>query len=82
MILFSHTLNINMSMERLVCDSWLEVKFAMAQTAQNQLLAAAMLRGYQQELLDLKLSGTTAHGYNNKEAVPWDGVVPSQLQTS
>eukprot|EP00090_Calanus_glacialis_P045237 TRINITY_DN8265_c0_g1_i2.p1 TRINITY_DN8265_c0_g1~~TRINITY_DN8265_c0_g1_i2.p1 ORF type:complete len:1169 (-),score=448.58 TRINITY_DN8265_c0_g1_i2:22-3528(-) len=59
MLLFSHTLDINMSMDRLVCDAWLEVKFAVAEHAQNQILAAARLREYWQELLDLKLSDTT-----------------------
>jgi hypothetical protein len=60
MLLFSHARNINMSMERLVRDSWLEVKFAVAVTAQIQLLAAVTkLREYRQELLDLKLSDTT-----------------------
>eukprot|EP00092_Neocalanus_flemingeri_P025076 GFUD01027192.1.p1 GENE.GFUD01027192.1~~GFUD01027192.1.p1 ORF type:complete len:1156 (+),score=356.79 GFUD01027192.1:283-3750(+) len=59
LLLFSHTLDTNLSMERLVCDSWLEVKFAQAEQGQNQLLAAARLREYWQELLDLKLSDTT-----------------------
>jgi len=58
-LLFSHTLDVNMAMDRLVCDSWLEIRFAVAEHAQNQILAAARLREYWRELLNLKLSDTT-----------------------
>merc|ERR1719369_1580825 len=55
-LLFSHTLDINMAMDRIVCDSWLDVRFAVAENAQNQILAAARLRDYWKELLNLKLN--------------------------
>jgi len=58
-LLFSHTLDLNMAMDRLVCDSWLEIRFAVAEHAQNQILAAARLREYWRELLNLKLTDTT-----------------------
>ena len=56
LLLFSHSLDTNTAMDRVVCDSWLELRFARSEDGGLQLLAAARLRDRWQRLLDLKLS--------------------------
>ena len=56
LLLFSRTIDTNCNFTRLVFDSWIEVRFADAEDAQNQLLKAAVLRNIWLTFLDLRLS--------------------------
>ena len=54
-LLFSHSLETNASISRIISDSWLEIRFADAEQGQNELLKAVMLRKQWLKLLNLKL---------------------------
>lgn len=60
LLLFSHSLDCSSDFSRIICDSWLEVNFAVAQDAQDQMLAAVRLRRLWEELLQMKLTDTSA----------------------
>ena len=54
-LLFSHSLETNASISRIISDSWLEIRFADPEQGQNELLKAVMLRKQWLKLLNLKL---------------------------
>ena len=56
LLLFSRNIETNCNFGRLVCDSWIEIRFADVEEGQNQLLKAAVLRNIWSEFLDLRLS--------------------------
>ena len=51
LLLFSHNLDTNTAMDRVVADLWLEIKFAAAEDGQKQIVAAAQLREFWDQLL-------------------------------
>ena len=51
LLLFSHNLDTNTAMDRVVADSWLEIKFAAAEDGQKQIVTAAQLREFWDQLL-------------------------------
>ena len=55
LLLFSRSIETNCNFGRLVCDSWIEIRFADVEDGQNQLLKAAKLRNIWTEFLDLRL---------------------------
>lgn len=55
LLLFSHSIETNGDVSRIIFDSWLEITFADPETGQNQLLAAVKLRRNWLALLNLKL---------------------------
>ena len=56
LLLFSHSLDTSTALDRVVCDSWLEIKFARAEDGVRQTLSAVRLRGLWDQLLHMKLS--------------------------
>ena len=60
LLLFSHTLDCSADFGVIVCDAWLELRFVAATDAQDQVVAAVRLRRWWQQLLDMKLTDTTA----------------------
>merc|ERR1711997_34771 len=55
LLLFSRNIDTNCNFGRLVCDSWIEIRFADVEEGQNHLLKAAKLRNIWAEFLDLRL---------------------------
>ena len=51
LLLFSHNLDTNTAKDRVVADSWLEIKFAAAEDGQKQIVTAAQLREFWDQLL-------------------------------
>ena len=51
LLLFSHNLDTNTAMDRVVADSWLEIKFAAAEDGQKQIVTAAQLQEFWDQLL-------------------------------
>ena len=66
LLLFSHTIDTSITMDRLVCDSWLEVRVAQAEDGQKEILRSVRLRDYWARLLDIKLSDAEEHSENVK----------------
>ena len=66
LLLFSHSLDTSVTMDRLVCDSWLELRFAQAEDGQKEILRAVRLREYWSQLLDMKLTDSAQHSDNIK----------------
>ena len=56
LLLFSRNIETNCNFGRLVCDSWIEIKFADVEEGQNQLLKATVLRNIWSEFLDIRLN--------------------------
>jgi ATP-dependent RNA helicase DHX34 len=56
-LLFAHTIDTNVTMSRIVCDSWLLLEFPLPETGQALLLKASNLRRTWNKLLELKLKG-------------------------
>ena len=56
LLLFSHNLDTSTAIDRVVCDSWLEIKFAQAEDGMRQLVSAVRLRSLWDQLLHMKLS--------------------------
>jgi len=78
-LLFSHTLETNAHVSRIISDRWLELRFADKEEGQNQLLKAVMLRKQWLKLLNLKLemAGNTIR--NDKVSVAEQQEIESQL---
>lgn len=56
LLLFSRNIETNCNFGRIVCDSWIEIRFADVEEGQNQLLKAAVLRNTWTEFLNLRLT--------------------------
>ena len=65
LLLFSHSMDTNSSMDRVVCDSWIEIKFAQQDDAVHQMIKAVELRQYWDQLLDMKLSDSADQQVEN-----------------
>ena len=68
LFLFCHSIDTSTTMDRVVCDSWLEIKFAQAVDGQKQILAAVKLREYWDQLLNMKLSDEE-HSLENQKVI-------------
>lgn len=60
LLLFSHAIETSGDVSRIIFDAWLELRFAEAECAQNQLVAAARLRRQWLRLLNLKLEDASS----------------------
>lgn len=68
LLLFSHSIETNGDFTRIIFDSWLELKLADAESAQNQLLSANKLRKQWLRLLNLKLDDAVSTIKNDDNA--------------
>ena len=69
LLLFSHNLDTNTAMDRVVCDSWIEIKFAQNIDGQKQILTAVRLRAYWDQLLKMKLSDSEEYQVENQKVI-------------
>ncbi|XP_066993061.2 probable ATP-dependent RNA helicase DHX34 isoform X2 [Anabrus simplex] len=58
LLLFSQAIDTNEDFTKLVCDSWIQLKFPMAESAAKFLLKSTQLRTKWEQLLNLKLNVT------------------------
>ncbi len=57
LLLYSSSLDTNTDCSRIVCDSWLEIKFCDSQSGEESLSHAVQLRSTWQALIEAKLQG-------------------------
>ncbi len=57
LLLYSSSLDTNTDCSRIVCDSWLEIKFCESQSGEESLSHAVQLRSTWQALIEAKLQG-------------------------
>jgi len=79
LLLFSHSLETNADMSRIICDSWLEIKCADPNEAQIQLLKAVNIRKQWLKLLNLKLDMTINTVRNDNASLVNQHELESQL---
>jgi ATP-dependent RNA helicase DHX34 len=58
LLLFAHTIDTNVTMSRLVCDTWLLMEFPVPEAGQALLLKASNLRRTWNKLLEMKLQNS------------------------
>ncbi len=66
LLLFSHAVDTNAGLSRLVFDSWLEVRFPDPERGQNLLLRASVLRRHWQRLLSSRLLDCLEEGESDR----------------
>jgi len=79
LLLFSHSLETNGDMSRIIADSWLEIRCADPNEAQIQLLKAVNIRKQWLKLLNMKLDMTSDTIRNDNKSLVEQHEIESQL---